>query len=138
MNKVILSGRFTKDPELKTTASQIQFTNFTLAVDRRFKDANGQRQADFINCTAWRQTATFISQYFRKGSKIAVVGSLSTRSYQDESGNNRYVTEVVIEEAEFAEAKMAEKAPTKPTTPAEVPEYTTDDIADDTPLPFEV
>ncbi|HPG64303.1 MAG TPA: single-stranded DNA-binding protein [Saccharofermentans sp.] len=101
MNKVILIGRLTKDPEVKNTSSQVQFCNFTIAVDRRFKDANGQRQADFINCVAWRQTASFIGSYFRKGSKVAVVGSLQSRSYDDQSGQKRYVTEVVVDEVEF-------------------------------------
>lgn len=146
MNKVILSGRLTKDPELKATTNQVQFVNFTLAVDRRFKDANGQRQTDFINCVAWRQTATFINQYFRKGSKIAICGSISTRQYQDNQGQNRYVTEITVEEAEFCESKasqsepvqptMAEQAATKPTTETAA-EFTTEDLTD-TPLPFEI
>ncbi|MBR1797336.1 MAG: single-stranded DNA-binding protein [Clostridiales bacterium] len=104
MNKVILIGRLTKDPEVKNTASQVTVCRFTVAVDRRFKDQNGQRQADFINCVAWRQTANFISSYFHKGSKIAVVGSIQTRTYDDANGQKRYVTEVVVDEAEFAES----------------------------------
>ena len=86
MNKVELVGRLTKDPEVKLTSNQTQFCNFTIAVDRRFKDANGQRQADFINCVAWRQTASFIGSYFHKGSKIAIVGSIQTRTYDDNQG----------------------------------------------------
>lgn len=104
MNKVILVGRLTKDPEVRNTSSQVPFCNFTVAVDRRFKDQNGQRQADFINCVAWRQTATFISTYFRKGARIGIVGSLQSRSYDDQNGQKRYVTEVVVEEAEFVES----------------------------------
>jgi single-strand DNA-binding protein len=104
MNKVILIGRLTKDPEVKNTASQVTVCRFTIAVDRRFKDNNGQRQADFISCVAWRQTASFISSYFHKGSKIAVVGSIQTRTYDDNSGQKRYVTEVVVDEAEFADS----------------------------------
>ena len=110
MNKVILIGRLTKDPEVKNTSSQVQFCNFTIAVDRRFKDANGQRQADFINCVAWRQTASFIGSYFRKGSKVAVVGSLQSRSYDDQSGQKRYVTEVVVDEVEFAESANSNRS----------------------------
>ena len=131
---------------MKATTNQVQFVNFTLAVDRRFKDANGQRQTDFINCVAWRQTATFINQYFRKGSKIAICGSISTRQYQDNQGQNRYVTEITVEEAEFCESKasqsepvqptMAEQAATKPTTETAA-EFTTEDLTD-TPLPFEI
>ena len=104
MNKVILVGRLTKDPEVKNTSSQVPFCNFTIAVDRRFKDQNGQRQADFINCVAWRQTASFINSYFHKGSKIGVVGSIQTRTYDDQSGQRRYVTEVLVDEAEFVDS----------------------------------
>jgi len=104
MNKVILIGRLAKDPEVKNTASQVSVCRFTIAVDRKFKDQNGQRQADFINCVAWRQTANFISQYFHKGSRIAVVGSIQTRSYDNQQGQRQYVTEVVVEEAEFVES----------------------------------
>lgn len=109
MNKVVLVGRLTKDPEIKNTSSQVQFCNFTVAVDRRFKDQSGQRQADFINCVAWRQTASFISSYFRKGSKIGIVGSLQSRSFDDNNGQRRYVTEVVVDEAEFVESSATSK-----------------------------
>ena len=104
MNKVELVGRLTKDPEVKLTSNQTQFCNFTLAVDRRFKDQNGQRQADFINCVAWRQTAVFIQKYFRKGNRIGLVGSIQTRSYDDQNGQKKFITEVVIDEAEFVES----------------------------------
>ncbi|MCR4704304.1 MAG: single-stranded DNA-binding protein [Saccharofermentans sp.] len=104
MNKVELVGRLTKDPEIKLTSNQTQFCNFTVAVDRRFKDANGQRQADFINCVAWRQTAVFIQKYFHKGNRIGLVGSIQTRTYDDQNGQKRYVTEVVIDEAEFVDS----------------------------------
>lgn len=104
MNKVELVGRLTKDPEVKLTANQTPFCNFTVAVDRRFKDSNGQRQADFISCVAWRQTASFIQKYFRKGSRIGLVGSIQTRNYEDQNGQKRYITEVVVDEAEFVES----------------------------------
>jgi len=104
MNKVELVGRLTKDPEVKLTSNQTQFCNFTIAVDRRFKDANGQRQADFINCVAWRQTAVFIQKYFHKGNRIGLVGSIQTRSYDDQNGQKRFITEVVVDEAEFVES----------------------------------
>ena len=104
MNKAMLVGRLTKDPEIKMTSNQTKFCQFTLAVDRRFKDANGQRQADFINCLAWRQTAEFIVKYFKKGNKIGVVGSIQTRSYDDQNGQKRFITEVVVDEAEFVES----------------------------------
>jgi single-strand DNA-binding protein len=108
MNKVELVGRLTKDPEVKLTSNQTQFCNFTIAVDRRFKDANGQRQADFINCVAWRQTAVFIQKYFRKGSRIGICGSIQTRSYDDNNGQRHFVTEVLVEEAEFVESNSSQ------------------------------
>ena len=121
MNKVILIGRLTKDPEVRNTSNQTAFCNFSIAVDRRFKDNNGQRQADFINCVAWRQTASFIGSYFRKGSKIAVVGSLQTRTYDDNQGQKRYVTEVVVEEAEFADSANSGSRESAPVAQAPVP-----------------
>ena len=112
MNKVILCGRLTKDPEIKLTSNQTKFCQFTIAVDRRFKDANGQRQADFINCLAWKQTAEFITKYFKKGNRIGVVGSIQTRSYDDQNGQKHFVTEVIVEEAEFVESNnRAEEQP---------------------------
>ena len=112
MNKVELVGRFTKDPESKLTANQVQYCQFTVAVDRRFKDANGQRQADFINCVAWKQTAAFIQKYFKKGIRIGLVGSIQTRSYDDQNGQKHFITEVVIDEAEFVESQN--QAPAEP------------------------
>lgn len=105
MNKVILIGRLTKDPELSTTQNDVKRASFTLAVDRRFLDKDGNRQADFPNCVAWRQTAEFIAKYFTRGKKIAVVGSLQTRSYDAQDGTKKYVTEVNVDEAEFVEPK---------------------------------
>jgi single-strand DNA-binding protein len=127
MNKVELIGRLTKDAELKTTSSGINYCNFIIAVDRKFKDANGNRQADFIACVAWRTTAEFISKYFKKGNRIAVVGSIQTRSYEDQSGNKHLVTEVIVDEAEFVESKAASgngqtaKQSSEPDEPVEMP-----------------
>lgn len=109
MNKVIIVGRITKDPEVKLTTNQTQFCNFTIAVDRRFKDSNGQRQADFISCVAWKTTATFIAKYFKKGSRIGITGSLQTRNFEDQEGKRRSITEVVVEEAEFVESSNREE-----------------------------
>ncbi len=109
LNKVVLAGRVTADIELKQTTSGISVVSFTIAVNRRFvsksADAQGQQQADFINVTAWRTTAEFISKYFHKGSAICITGSIQTRKWQDQQGNNRYVTEVVADEAMFVESK---------------------------------
>ena len=105
-NKVILGGRLTADPELKTTPSGLSVTTFTIAVNRRFVSQNGNEpQADFINCTAWRQTAEFITRYFRKASSICIVGSIQTRSWTDNQGNKRFATEVVVDEAMFVDSK---------------------------------
>lgn len=106
-NKVILGGRLTADPELKTTPTGIPVTSFSVAVNRRFGNkANGEEpQADFFNVTAWRQTAEFITRYFRKASSICIVGSLQTRTWTDQQGTKRYATEIVADEAFFVDAK---------------------------------
>lgn len=127
MNKVQLVGRLTKDPEIKNTAAQVNFCNFTVAVDRRFKDQNGQRQADFINCVAWRQTADFIGKYFRKGSRIAICGTIQTRKFDDQNGVTRYVTEVIAEEAEFVES-LNQSAPAPAPAAPEPPKTDTSKI----------
>ena len=105
-NKVILGGRLTADPELKTTPGGVSVTSFTVAVNRNYRSKNGEEtQADFIDVTAWRQTAEFITRYFRKASSICVVGSLQKRSWTDNQGQKRYSTEVVADEAYFVDAK---------------------------------
>lgn len=108
LNKVVLAGRMTADPELKQTASGISVLSFTIAVNRGYVSKNsdqGERQADFITVVAWRQTAEFISKYFRKGSAICVTGSIQTRSWQDQQGQRRYATEVVADEAMFVDSR---------------------------------
>jgi len=105
MNKVILVGRLTKDPELRVTQSGVNVCSFTVACDRRFQKAGEERQADFISCIAWRQQADFISKFFTKGMRIALDGSIQTRSWDDNDGNKRYATEVVVDHAEFAQSK---------------------------------
>ena len=109
LNKVVLAGRVTADIELKQTPSSVSVVSFTIAVNRRYvsksADAQAQPQADFIRVTAWRNTAEFISKYFHKGSAICITGSIQTRKWQDQQGNNRYSTEVVADEAMFVESK---------------------------------
>ena len=105
LNKVILMGRFTRDPELRSTPQGISTCSFSIAVDRNFVRAGEERKADFINCVAWRQTAEFISKYFRKGSMVALEGSLQTRSWDDQDGKKRYATDVVVNQVYFAESK---------------------------------
>ncbi|MBE6662150.1 MAG: single-stranded DNA-binding protein [Ruminococcaceae bacterium] len=109
LNKVILAGRLTAEPELKQTQSGISVLSFSIAVNRRYvKSTDGQQaqqQTDFINLVAWRQTAEFISRFFHKGSSICVTGSIQVRPWQDQQGQKRYSTEVVVDEAMFVDSK---------------------------------
>lgn len=105
MNKVILVGRLTKDPELRATTSGVPVCSFTVACDRRHVKAGEERKADFINCIAWRQAGESISKYFVKGNRIALEGSIQTRTWQDAEGKNRYSTEVIVDQWEFAQSK---------------------------------
>ena len=104
MNKVILMGRLTKDVEIRQTPNNLSVARFTIAVNRRFAKDGGQ-QADFINCIAWRKTGEFISRYFQKGSMIAIVGSIQTRSWDGNDGKKQYATEVIVDEAYFTGSK---------------------------------
>lgn len=104
MNKVILIGRLTKTPELRYTTSNTAVCQFSIAVDRKYK-SEGQPTADFINIVAWRSTAEFVSKYFNKGSRIAIVGQIQTRNYEATDGRKVYVTEVIADEVEFCESR---------------------------------
>ncbi len=108
MNKVILLGRLTRDPELRTTPSGVSVTSFSIAVNRRFS----KDQTDFVNCVAWRQTAEFVTKYFAKGNMIAVVGSLQTGRFEKD-GQTHYTTDVVVDEVYFtgSKAEMSGSAP---------------------------
>ena len=110
MNKVELIGRLTKDPEKKSTDKGTSVVSFSVAVQRKYKNADGNYDVDYINCVAWRTTADFIANYFTKGQRIGVVGSLTTRSYEVE-GKKRFVTEVNVDEAEFVESKEKKTEP---------------------------
>lgn len=105
MNCVQLVGRLTFTPELKQTQSGISTTRFTVAVDRRYQKSGEEKQADFINCVAWRQTAEFICKYFTKGQRIGLDGRITTGKYQDKDGNTRFTTDVDVNNAEFVESK---------------------------------
>lgn len=105
MNKAILIGRLTKDPELRTTTSGISSTSFTVAVSRTYTNQNGERETDFINCVAWRKQAENIAKYCKKGSQVAVEGRIQTRSYDAQDGTKRYVTEVLADNVTFLGAK---------------------------------
>ncbi len=105
LNSVQLIGRFTRDPELRTTQSGISTCSFTIAVDRNFVRQGEERKADFINCVAWRQTAEFITRYFKKGNLVALEGSIQTRTWDDNEGKRHYVTEVIVDRTHFVESK---------------------------------
>lgn len=114
MNKIILTGRTTKDVELRATSSGVDVASFTLAVNRDFKNAEGGYDADFINCIAFQGLAKTLNTYVKKGNKIAVEGRLQQRSYDDKDGNKKYVFEVVVSNIEFLENKSQESTTTEP------------------------
>ena len=134
MNKVELVGRLTKDPEVKMTQTETPFCNFTVAVDRRFKDQNGNRQADFINCVAWKQTAQFLQKYFKKGNRVGICGCIQVRSF-DKDGQKVFITEVLAEEIEFVENNRSE-APEEHQENQEPVAPTESEAKED--LPFEI
>ena len=106
MNKVILMGRLTRDPEVRyTQTNNTLVASFSLAVNRRFARQGEERQADFINVVAWSKTGEFCSKYFKKGQQVGVIGRIQTRNWDDEQGQKHYVTEVIAEEAYFADSK---------------------------------
>ncbi len=116
-NKVIIGGRLCSDPELKTTPDGISVTSFNVAVNRRFGGKNGEENtADFINVTAWRQTAEFITRYFKKASSICIVGTLQNRNWTDNNGVKHYATEVVADEAYFVDSKNDSQPTATPAT----------------------
>ena len=102
MNKFIGLGRLTKDPELRSTQSGLKITSFTLAINRNFKNKDGNYDADFLNCQAFKNTAEFIEKYFKKGSMMAITARAQTRNYDDNDGKKRFVTEFIVEEVYFA------------------------------------
>lgn len=111
MNKIVLVGRLTRDPELRSTTAGFSTASFTVAVNRNFKNKDGNYDADFLPCVAFRNTATFVSRYFKKGNLICVEGRVQTRSYDAQDGSKRYVTEIVVENAEFVGGKNEGSAP---------------------------
>lgn len=109
MNKVILMGRLTRDPEVRyTQTSNTLVASFSLAVNRRFVKQGEERQADFINIVAWGKQGEFCSKYFKKGQQVGVIGRIQTRNWDDDKGQKHYVTEVIAEETYFADSKRAE------------------------------
>ena len=141
LNKAILGGRLTSQPELKQTPQGVSVTTFSIAVNRRGK----KDDADFINCVAWRQTAEFICKYFGKGSSICLVGQIQTRTWNDNNGNKRYSTEVIADEAYFVDSKAEDNGdgcsvPQAPKPPQnanfEVKQANFEEVSNDDDLPF--
>lgn len=142
INSVVLMGRLTYEPELKTTTSGLSVIRFQMAVDRNYQSQGQERQADFIDVVAWRQTAEFISRYFHKGSMIAVEGSIQTNNFTDRDGNKRKSVEVVANQVSFCGSK-AETQGANPAFSQSAPSYSTADnsdfeeiVDDDDDLPF--
>ena len=138
LNHITIMGRLARDPELRHTQSGTAVTSFTLAVDRDFKDkTTGESVTDWINCTAWKGTAEFVSRYFQKGRMAVVDGRLQTRSYQDKDGNNRTAVEVVAEHVYFGDSKRKESDgnAAEDELPEDEPQEFTD-VEDDGDLPF--
>lgn len=107
MNKVLLIGRLTRDPELRYTGTNLPVASFTVAVNRNFTGANGEREADFIPVIVWRKQAENVKNYISQGSQVAVEGRLQVRSYDDANGQKRYVTEVVADNVQFLDTKAS-------------------------------
>lgn len=143
MNTICISGRLTRDPETAMTASQTAYCRFTVAVPRPYKDANGQKQADFIPCVAWKSKSGIVAHYFKKGDIIGVTGQLQSRSYEDQNGKKRTAYEVLVNEIDFGDKKpeSSEQKPAPATKPDMHEELAPDvdegeiDISD---LPFEL
>ena len=150
LNCAVIMGRLVADPELRTTTSGISVTSFRVAVDRNFVRQGEERQADFIDVVAWRQTAEFVSRFFRKGSMIAVQGSIQTRNYEDRQGNKRTAVEIVADNVSFCGSKSESGTTTggnatrydEPARPQNTPAFASggmgdfSDIQDDDELPF--
>lgn len=138
MNKVILIGNLTKDPELATTNSGVAVCRFSIAVQRRFQNADGEREADFFNIVVWRAAGENCAKFLKKGSKCAVIGRLQNSSYEAQDGSKRYTTEVVADEVEFLSSRNSENggdAPVEPSKPAKKETSELEPIDDDS-LPF--
>lgn len=141
LNKAILQGRLTKDPELRYTQSNIPVISFTIAVNRDFKPS-GQPDVDFIECVAWNKTAEFVSQWFTKGSMIIVTGRIQVRNWEDKNGNKRISTEIATDQVHFGESKKSSGGNSKARNNNYQPRYNVDtdpdfiEMADDSDVPF--
>lgn len=143
MNKAFLVGNLTRDPELRTTSGGIPVCSFSIAINRRFKNASGQQETDFINITAWRQLGELCAKYLVKGRKVCVVGAIQTRTYEAQDGSKRNAFEVVADEVEFLSPMQQQTGEYRPATsgvPAEPNDFSPADSGftqvDDDELPF--
>ena len=114
MNRIHLIGNLTRDPELSETAAGVAVCKFSIAVGRAYADQNGEKQTDFFNCTAWRQTVDAVARYTKKGNKIAVIGSMQSRAYEDRQGVKKTVWEVQVSEIEFLSPHEAQEKESEP------------------------
>ena len=133
MNKAILMGRLVRTPEGRTTPNGIATCRFTVAVDRSYRKEGEERQADFLDCVAWRGTAEFIGRHFQKGSRILLVGSIQTRSWEKDGVKHR-ATEIIVDEVEFVDPRKSDVEP----EPQAAPEPRRDEPVDDCALPFDL
>lgn len=129
LNKVVLGGRLTADVELKQTPNGVSVCSFDLAINRKYQAEGQQQQTDFIRCVAWRNTAEFISKYFRKGSSLCIAGQIQTRTWTDSANQKRYATEVLVDEALFVDSKNSAEQAETASPAAYIPEaYTTPQV----------
>lgn len=138
MNNTVLIGRLTKDVDLKFTGNGAAVGNFTLAVDRGFKNANGEKETDFINCVIWKKSAEALANYTKKGSMISVRGRIQTRSYENNEGKKVYVTEVVVEEFTFLDSKKDSQSNQTSKKENKYPEFGNSDPFDKSSQPIDI
>lgn len=139
LNSVVMMGRLTADPELRTTPNGVSVCSFTIAVDRPHQRSGAERVTDFFDCVAWRSNAEFVSRYFHKGNLICVQGYMTVRPYQDKNGNNRRAYEIVVDAAHFVESKRDAAASAAPAPAAQnnapAAAYSSGDVGDFVEIP---
>lgn len=134
MNKVYLIGNLTRDAELAETPSGVAVARFSIAVSRQYQDSNGERQTDFFNCVAWRGLAETIAKYCKKGSKVAVCGSIQLRNYEDNQGIKRQAVDIIVQDCEFLTPKQEELTENRKTSTKSKPTLTPVEIDEDIPF----
>jgi single-strand DNA-binding protein len=134
INRVVLVGRLTKDPELRRTAGDIPVVSFTLAINRPYAKSDQDQQADFINCTAWRRQAEIVHQYLAKGSLVGVEGRIQTRNYEDAQGQRRVYTDVLADSVQFLEPKGSQEKSASTQSPYDYQDTPSTSSYDDEPI----